>query len=63
MKLRELHDLSTQETAGILGLSVGTVKARVFHGQQALGSSRKVNGISPTAIELAAVYLTVASSQ
>jgi RNA polymerase sigma-70 factor, ECF subfamily len=43
MKLRELHDLSTQETAGILGLSVGTVKARVFHGRGKLRAM--LNGI------------------
>jgi RNA polymerase sigma-70 factor (ECF subfamily) len=43
MKLRELHDLSTQETAGILGLSVGTVKARLFHGRGKLRAM--LNGI------------------
>jgi len=43
MKLRELHDFSTQETAGILGLSVGTVKARLFHGRGKLRAM--LNGI------------------
>jgi RNA polymerase sigma-70 factor (ECF subfamily) len=43
MKLRALRDLSTQETAGILGLSVGTVKARLFHGRGKLRAM--LNGI------------------
>ena len=32
MELREVGDLSIKETAGIMGLSVGTVKARIFRG-------------------------------
>jgi RNA polymerase sigma-70 factor (ECF subfamily) len=43
MELRELRELSTQETAGILGLSVGTVKARLFHGRGKLRAM--LNGI------------------
>jgi RNA polymerase sigma-70 factor (ECF subfamily) len=34
IELRELGQLSIEETAGMLGLSVGTVKARLFHGRR-----------------------------
>ena len=36
IKLRELAELSTQETARRMVLSVGAVKARVFHGRRKL---------------------------
>src|SRR5260370_9647491 len=36
MQLRELDERSTQETARIMGISVGAVKARVFHGRRKL---------------------------
>jgi RNA polymerase sigma-70 factor (ECF subfamily) len=36
IELRELGELSTGETAQIMGLSVGAVKARVFHGRRKL---------------------------
>lgn len=36
IELRELTELSTEETAGYLGISVGAVKARVFHGRRRL---------------------------
>src|SRR6266851_3728709 len=36
IELRELGELSTGETAKIMGLSVGAVKARVFHGRRKL---------------------------
>jgi RNA polymerase sigma-70 factor (ECF subfamily) len=36
IQLRELGALSTGETAQIMGLSVGAVKARVFHGREKL---------------------------
>ena len=36
IKLREFGELSIQETAGAMGLSVGTVKARLFHGRTKL---------------------------
>jgi RNA polymerase sigma-70 factor (ECF subfamily) len=39
IKLRAIAELSTEETAGIMGLSIGTVKARLFHGR------RKLQGI------------------
>jgi RNA polymerase sigma-70 factor, ECF subfamily len=36
IELRELSELSTGETAQVMGLSVGAVKARVFHGRRKL---------------------------
>src|SRR5258708_8018262 len=36
IKLRELGELSTGETAQVMGLSVGAVNARVFHGRRKL---------------------------
>lgn len=36
IELRELTELSTEETAGHLGISVGAVKARLFHGKREL---------------------------
>jgi RNA polymerase sigma-70 factor, ECF subfamily len=36
IELRDLGELSTEETAQVLGLSVGAVKARVFHGRRKL---------------------------
>ena len=36
IELRELDERSTEETARIMGISVGAVKARVFHGRRKL---------------------------
>src|SRR5260370_31325964 len=36
IELRELDERSTDETAQIMGISVGAVKARVFHGRRKL---------------------------
>jgi RNA polymerase sigma-70 factor (ECF subfamily) len=36
IELRELGELSTGETAQVMGLSVGAVKGRVFHGRKKL---------------------------
>jgi len=36
IELRELAELSTEETARRMGLSVGAVKARIFHGRRKL---------------------------
>jgi RNA polymerase sigma-70 factor (ECF subfamily) len=36
IELRELGELSTGETAQVMGLSVGAVKARIFHGRRKL---------------------------
>jgi RNA polymerase sigma-70 factor (ECF subfamily) len=39
IELRELGELSTEETARILGISIGAVKARLFHARKALRKS------------------------
>jgi RNA polymerase sigma-70 factor (ECF subfamily) len=36
IELRELGELSTEETARVMGLSIGAVKSRVFHGRRKL---------------------------
>jgi len=36
IELRELGEQSTEETARIMGISAGAVKARVFHGRRKL---------------------------
>src|SRR6267143_50118 len=41
IELRELGVLSTGETAQVMGLSVGAVKARVFHGRRKLRQTLK----------------------
>ena len=41
IELRELGELSTGETARVMGLSVGAVKARVFHGRRKLRNTLK----------------------
>lgn len=41
IELRELTELSTEETAGHLGISVGAVKARLFHGRRKLREALK----------------------
>ena len=41
IELRELGELSTGETAQAMGLSVGAVKARVFHGRRKLRETLK----------------------
>jgi RNA polymerase sigma-70 factor (ECF subfamily) len=41
IRLRELEELSTEETARKMGLSVGAVKARVFHGRKRLSERLK----------------------
>ena len=42
IELRELGELSTGETAQVMGLSVGAVKARVFHGRKKLRKTLKL---------------------
>src|SRR5713226_9369022 len=42
IELRELGELSTGETAQVMGLSVGAVKARVFHGRRKLQKTLKL---------------------
>ncbi len=41
IELRELRELSTQEAARVMGLSVAAVKARVFHGRRKLRKTLK----------------------
>jgi RNA polymerase sigma-70 factor (ECF subfamily) len=41
IELRELRELSTGEAAKVMGLSVGAVKARVFHGRRKLRQTMK----------------------
>jgi RNA polymerase sigma-70 factor (ECF subfamily) len=41
IQLRELDERSTEETAQVMGLSVGAVKARVFHGRRKLRETLK----------------------
>jgi RNA polymerase sigma-70 factor (ECF subfamily) len=40
-ELRELDERSTEETARMMGISVGAVKARLFHGRRKLRESLK----------------------
>jgi len=47
IELRELGELSTGETAQVMGLSVGAVKARVFHGRRKLRQRLK-SFVGPT---------------
>lgn len=46
IELRELGELSTGETALVMGLSVGAVKARVFHGRRKLRETLKQYAVS-----------------
>jgi RNA polymerase sigma-70 factor (ECF subfamily) len=41
IELRELRELSTEETARVMGLSVEAVKGRVFHGRRKLRKTLK----------------------
>ena len=57
VELRELGELSTQETARRMGLSVAAIKGRVFHARKALGRalryhvrSHRTSGGNTTAI-------------
>jgi RNA polymerase sigma-70 factor (ECF subfamily) len=46
VELRELRDLSTQETARRMGLSVAAVKARVLHARKELGKALRCHAVS-----------------
>jgi RNA polymerase sigma-70 factor, ECF subfamily len=55
IELREIGELSTQETAGVMGLSVAAVKGRVFHARKKLRAmlkryvhSAQAHGTQPT---------------
>jgi RNA polymerase sigma-70 factor, ECF subfamily len=47
IQLRELDELSTRETARIMGLSIPAVKSRVFHGRRKLRETLKRH-VAPT---------------
>ena len=51
IELRELAELSTEQTAEQLGLSVGAVKARIFHGRRKLRERLRRYMTSPRAFE------------
>jgi RNA polymerase sigma-70 factor (ECF subfamily) len=51
LELRELAELSTEQTAGQMGLSVGAVKARIFHGRRKLRERLRRYLTSPRAFE------------
>ena len=57
IELRDFGELSTGETAQVMGLSVGAVKARVFHGRRKLRQTLK------RYVESARTYRTRASRQ
>ena len=51
IELRELAELSTQETARRLGLSVDAVKARVFQGRRTLQKTLRRVGVVPKRVQ------------
>ena len=51
LELRELAEFSTQQTAEQMGLSVGAVKARIFHGRRKLRERLRRYMTSPRALE------------
>ena len=57
IELRELAELSTQETARRMGVSVGAAKARVFHGRRKLRNTLRRAGLASKALR----RLTVAA--
>src|SRR5246500_4352023 len=46
VELRELGELSTRETAGLMGLSVAAIKARVFPARKELGKALRSHAVS-----------------
>ena len=55
VELRELGQLSSQETANALGISVAAVKARIFHGRRKLRKTLRRLGIAPKRVQTAAL--------
>ena len=51
LELRELAELSTEQTAEQMGLSVGGVKARIFHGRRKLRERLRRYMTAPRAFE------------
>src|SRR5246127_5324576 len=46
VELRELGELSTRETAGLMGLSVAAIKGRLFHARKELGKALRCHAAS-----------------
>jgi DNA-directed RNA polymerase specialized sigma24 family protein len=46
VELRELGELSTQETARRMGLSVAAIKGRLFHARKELGKALRYHALS-----------------
>jgi len=55
LELRELRELSAQETARQMGLSVGAVKGRVFHGRRKLRRTLRRLEITPKRLQRSSV--------
>lgn len=55
IELRELAELSTQEAAAQMGVSVAAVKARVFHGRKKLRKALRRLGITPPGTQVSAL--------
>jgi len=51
LELRELAEFSTEQTAEQMGLSVGAVKARIFHGRRKLRERLRRHMTSPRAFK------------
>jgi RNA polymerase sigma-70 factor, ECF subfamily len=51
LELRELAEFSTEQTAQQMGLSVGAVKSRIFHGRKKLRERLRRYMTSPRALE------------
>jgi RNA polymerase sigma-70 factor (ECF subfamily) len=55
IELRELAELSTQETARRMGVSVAAVRARIFHGRKKLRRSLQRLGFAPRGLQRSTV--------
>jgi len=51
VELRELGELSSQETARRMGVSVATVKAHLFHGRRKLRKTLRRLGVAPKCVQ------------
>ena len=51
IELRDLAELSTQETASRMGLSLAAVKGRLFHGRRNLRKTLRRLGMSPKVLQ------------
>ena len=55
VELRELGELSTEETAKRTGVSIASVKARIFHGRRKLRKTLRSLGIAPKRVQRTAL--------